>query len=221
VGRPVVLDAQLYAYVLASQPREHEELQKLRAFTATMPAARLQIAPEQGHLLTFLLRLVGAREVLELGTFTGYSALSMALALPAAGRVITCDNNAEWAEVGRCYWQRAGVADKINVRIGPALETLRALACTGLGRFDFIFIDANKDQYDDYYEASLKLVRPGGLIVLDNMLLRGLVVTEDRQPFAIAICRLNEKIAADPRVDHVLLPVGDGMTLVRRRPGRE
>jgi predicted O-methyltransferase YrrM len=218
MGRPVTLDEQLRAYLLTSQPSEHEEQRKLREFTSTMPKARLQIAPEQGHLLTFLLRLTGASELLELGTFTGYSALTMALALPADGHLLTCDNNVEWAVIGRPYWERAGVSDKIDLRVGPAIETLNAIKQTQAGCFDFIFIDANKDQYDDYYEASLMLVRPGGLIVLDNMLLRGrVVVVGDRDPWTIAIRNLNEKIAGDRRVDYVLLAIGDGMTFARRR----
>ena len=218
MGRPVTLDEQLRSYLLACQPPEHAEQRKLRDITAAMPKARLQIAPEQGHLLGFLLRLIGAREVLELGTFTGYSALTMALALPADGRLVTCDNNVDWASIGRRHWENAGVAGKIELRLGPATDTMNELKRTHARRFDFIFVDANKDQYDDYYEASLLLVRVGGLIVLDNMLLRGrVIVADDNDPATVAIRRLNEKIAGDRRVEHVMLAVGDGMTLVRLR----
>ena len=219
MGRPLTLDDNLRTYLLACQPPEHEELRTLRALTATMPKARLQIAPEQGHLLAFLVRLTGARLLLELGTFTGYSALSMALALPADGRIMTCDINNEWAAIGRPFWERAVVGDKIEQRLTPATELLTDLKKTQAGSFDLIFIDADKSQYDDYYEAALVLVRAGGLIVLDNTLLRGRVtMPEDHESWTLAIRALNEKIADDIRVDHVMLAIGDGMTLARRRP---
>jgi predicted O-methyltransferase YrrM len=218
MGRPLTLDDSLHSYLLACQPPEHEELRNLRALTAAMPNARLQVAPEQGHLLAFVVRLTGARLLLELGTFTGYSALSMAFALPADGRLITCDINDEWAAIGRPFWERAGVDGKIEQRLMPALELLADLKRTQAGCFDLIFIDADKSQYDDYYEAALVLVRTGGLVVLDNTLLRGRVaMPDDREAWTLAIRTLNEKIAGDGRVDHVVLAVGDGMTMVRRR----
>lgn len=218
MGRSLTLNEQLHAYLLASQPPEHDELRKLREFTGTMEKARLQIAPEQGHLLVFLVRLTCARRILELGTFTGYSALAMALAMPADGLLLTCDINQEWAAIGRPYWQRAGVSHKIKSCAGPAAETLAELKRTQAGSFDFIFVDANKDQYDDYYEAALVLVRGGGLIALDNMLLGGRVAKpDDREAWTCAIRNLNGKISGDNRVDHVVLAVGDGMTLARRR----
>jgi len=218
MGHAIALDARLHAYLISSEPPEHEELRKLREYTATMPNARFQIAPEQGHFLGFLVRLIGARRVLEIGTFTGYSALAMALALPANGRIVTCDVNEEWVNIGCSYWARAQAAKKIEVRIGPALDTLATLTNDRAEAFDLAFIDAKKDEYDEYYEGALKLVRPGGLIVLDNMLQGGHVADPaDNGPRTIPIRALNEKISRDARVDRVVLPVGDGMTLARRR----
>lgn len=217
MGYAIALDARLHAYLVSSEPPEHEELRKLRERTATMPNARLQIAPEQGHFLAFLVRLMGARRVLEIGTFTGYSALAMALALPADGCLVTCDVNEEWVDIGRPYWARAQVADKIDVRIGAALESLTFLAA-GDSAFDLVFIDASKDEYDAYYEKALMLVRQGGLIVLDNMLQNGRVADPaDSGPRTVPIRALNDKISRDERVDRVVLPVGDGMTLARPR----
>jgi O-methyltransferase len=213
----IALDKRLHAYLLANEPQEHEELRKLRERTGTIPLARMQIAPEQGHFLGFLGRLIGARRTLELGTFTGYSALAMALALPSSGRVVTCDINVEWVNIGRPYWDRAGVADKIEVMIGRALDTLKRLESEGAEHFDLAFIDADKEQYDRYYESALRLVRPGGLIVLDNMLQHGRVADPNESHVdTVAVRKLNAKIAGDDRVDRVILPLGDGMTLVRR-----
>jgi caffeoyl-CoA O-methyltransferase len=217
MGRAITnFSDRLHDYLVANQPPEHEELRKLRERTASMPNARLQIAVEQGHLLCFLTKLVGARRVLEIGTFTGYSALVFALALPTDGLVVTCDVNDEWVSVGRAHWERAGVTQKIDVRIGVATDSL-----TRLERevpFDLAFIDANKEDYDAYYEAALKLVKPGGLVVLDNMLFHGAVAAPDTGDARTkAIRALNTKIASDSRSDRVMLPVGDGMTLVRVR----
>jgi predicted O-methyltransferase YrrM len=205
-------------YVVKVQPPEHPVLKKLRQKTAKMPMAGMQIAAEQGHFLAFLVRLIGARTTLEIGTFTGYSALAVALALPKDGKVVALDVSAEWTAIARKHWEEAGVAKKIRLRLAPALETLAALEAEGMaGRFDFAFIDAHKPEYDGYYEACLKLVRPGGLIAFDNMLQGGNVADRtDRSPGVSAIRSLNTKIAKDSRVDAVLLPVGDGMTLARR-----
>jgi len=212
------LDDSLYAYMQANQPPEHPELRKLREVTSPLPRGRMQIAPEQGHFLGFLVRLIGARRTLEIGTFTGYSALAVALALPADGRVLGCDISEEWVSVGRPFWERAGVTNKIEIRIGPALDTLCKLEQDGAnGSFDLAFIDADKENMDAYYESSLRLVRPGGLIVLDNMFQGGRIIDPSNTELRTDIVRrLNVKIAGDNRVDRVLLPVGDGMTLVRR-----
>lgn len=215
MGRSITnLSDRLYAYLVANQPPEHEELRKLRECTAALPNARLQIAVEQGHLLAFLTKLIGARRILEIGTFTGYSALVFALALPADGLVVTCDINDEWVSVGRAHWERAQVAQKIDVRIGAARDTLAGL--TSEDPFDLVFVDANKEDYDAYYEAALRLVRPGGMVVLDNTLFRGSVVLPDTDDARTKTIRdLNTKIASDTRADCVMLAVGDGMTLVR------
>jgi O-methyltransferase len=213
----VALDDRLYAYLLSSEPPEHEELRLLRERTRALPEARMQIAREQGHFLAFLVRLIGARRILELGTFTGYSALAMALALPEEGKIITCDVCDSWAKIGRSHWQKAGVDANIDVKIGPAIETLDALEREDR-IFDLAFVDADKEAYDSYYEAALRLVRPGGLIVFDNMFRLGRAADpEETDPDPVSIRKLNAKIARDERVDRVILPVGDGMTLVRRR----
>lgn len=214
-----VMDDRIYTYLLAHQAPEHEQLRVLRERTQEMPDGRMQITPEQGHFLALLVRLMGARLILEIGTFTGYSALAMALALPAEGRLVTCDISEEWAVSGRNQWERAGVAGRIDLRIAPALRSLQYLEKEeGRDQFDLAFIDADKPAYDAYYECALRLVRPGGLIVLDNMLRRGRVAAPNLDdPDTVALRQLNTKIAADERVDRVLLPIATGMTLARRR----
>jgi predicted O-methyltransferase YrrM len=212
------LDDRLNRYVAENHPPEHPVLAELRKVTGKMPNAEMQVALEQGHLLAFLARLIGAQNALEIGTFTGYSALSVALALPRDGHLVACDINEAWTGIGRRHWEKAGVAGKIDLRLGPALETLKALKREGwTNGFDFAFIDAAKGEYDDYYELALKLVRKGGLIAFDNMLWGGAVANprvKDGQTQALRT--LNAKIAGDPRVDSVLLPVGDGMMVARR-----
>jgi predicted O-methyltransferase YrrM len=213
------LEGRLGAYLVAHEPPEHPVLAEIRAVTASMPNAMMQIAPEQGAMLAFLARTIGARMALEVGTFTGYSALAVALALPADGRLVACDVSEEWTSIGRPYWKKAGVAERIELRLGPAAETLAGLEREGrAGRFDFAFIDADKSGYDGYYEAALRLVRRGGLIVFDNMLQDGEVADPAvSSRHVTAIRALNDKIAADERVDRVLVPIGDGMTFVRIR----
>src|SRR4029453_11033482 len=201
------------------EPPEHEQLRALRELTQRMPSGHMQITPEQGHLLGLLVRLMAASRVLEVGTFTGYSALAIALALPTGGRLVACDINEEWTNIGRDHWRQAGVADRIDLRIGPASETLELLERDNATEpFDLAFIDAEKTGYEDYYERALRLVRGGGLIVLDNMLRRGRVADpEENDPDTLALRELNSKIAGDERVDRVLLPIASGMTLARRR----
>ena len=213
------IDDRLYAYMLAHEPPEHEQLRALREYTERLPNGRMQITPEQGHLLALLVRLMGARRVVEIGTFTGYSALAMALALPTGGRLVACDNSEEWTLVARTYWQRAGIANKIDLRIAPALDTLALLqARGGVDQFDLAFIDADKPSYESYYEFCLRLVRPGGLVVLDNMLRRGRVADPlDVDVDTVALRSMNKKVLGDERVDRVLLPIASGMTLARRR----
>ena len=212
------LTPDLNDYIVKAHPPEHPVLTKLREKTAEMPMAQMQIAAEQGHFLAFLVRLIGARTTLEIGTFTGYSALAVALALPDDGKVVACDVSEEWTAIGRKHWEEAGVARKIELRLAPALKTLAVLEAEGMaGRFDFAFIDAHKPEYDGYYEACLRLVRLGGLIAFDNMLQGGDVADKSARSAGVtAIRALNAKIAKDARVDAVLLPVGDGMTLARR-----
>jgi predicted O-methyltransferase YrrM len=212
------LSALLNDYVVGVHPAEHPVLAKLRDATGRMRNAGMQIAPEQGHFLAFLVRLTGARRTLEIGTFTGYSALAVALALPEDGSMVACDVSEEWTAMGRAHWLEAGVAERIDLRIGPALDTLATLLADGAAAsFDFAFIDAHKPEYDAYYEACLKLVRVGGLIAFDNMLQAGKILDPSASDDGVAAIRLlNAKLAIDDRVDVVLLPVGDGMTLARR-----
>ena len=213
------LDERLNEYVVDNHPAEHPVLSKLRKLTARMPMASMQIAPEQGHFLAFLAKLIGARNTLEIGTFTGYSALAVALALPKDGRVVACDVSEAWTNVARQHWDQAGVGRKIELRLGPAIETLAGLKREGrAGDFDLAFIDADKAEYDAYYEGALPLVRKGGLIAFDNMLWTGKVADRRvKDADTRAIRALNKKVTReDDRVEAVLLPVGDGMLVARR-----
>jgi predicted O-methyltransferase YrrM len=194
--------------------------QQLRAETARLPQAGMQIGPDQGRLLALLVHLIGARRALEIGTFTGYSALAVAAALPEDGKLIACDISAEWTRIARRYWEEAGVSGRIELRLGPARDTLAMFIRDGAaGSFDFAFIDADKTEYDTYYEACLTLVRPGGLIALDNMLWNGAVAdSQVRDPDTRTLRALNLKIRDDVRVESCLLTVGDGVMLARKRP---
>ncbi len=218
-ARTIALTDKVYDYLLANSLREPPLLARLREETAVMPAANMQFGPEQGQFMALLVELIGARRTLEVGTFTGYSALSVALALPADGRVVACDISEEFTAVARRYWAEAGVADKIDLRLGPAVETLDALIAEGLsGAFDFMFIDADKQGYDAYYERGLALLRPGGLIAIDNVLWNGAVADPARQDKETrAIRALNRKVQADERVGISLVPIGDGLMLARKR----
>jgi predicted O-methyltransferase YrrM len=218
-NRTTLLTDRLYDYFLAQSLREPKVLAKLRAETARMPESNMQIAPEQGQFMAFLVDLIGAHKALEIGTFTGYSSLAVALALPPEGRLVACDVNPAWTEIARRYWAEAGVADRIDLRLGPAIETLAALKAEGQsGSFDFAFIDADKANYDAYFEACLGFVRPGGLIAVDNVLWDGRVADPAADdPSTKAIRALNAKLHTDPRVSLSMVPIGDGLTLARRR----
>jgi predicted O-methyltransferase YrrM len=209
----------LYGYLLRTTLREPLVLQRLREETAKLPSGQMQISPEQGQLMGLLLELMGARRVLEVGTFTGYSSTAMALALPADGTLVACDLSEEWTNVARRYWREAGVESKIELRLGPARATLDTLIEAGqAGSFDFAFIDADKTAYDDYYERSLTLLRSGGLLAVDNALWSGAVADDtDQRENTRAIRALNAKIAADARVSSSLVPIGDGLHLARKR----
>jgi caffeoyl-CoA O-methyltransferase len=217
-GRSLNLDPRVYRYLIEHSVREHPVLRELREATAGMQHAGMQISPEQGQFMALLVKLIGARDTLEIGVFTGYSALSVALALPAEGRVIACDVSEEWTSMARRYWEKAGMAHRIDLRLAPALATLDALiAERRADAFDFAFIDADKTNYLGYYERCLTLVRPGGLIAVDNTLWSGAVAdpaNNDRD--TLAIRAFNDALHADPRVDMALLPVGDGLTLARK-----
>lgn len=218
-NRSITLTPDLYTYLLDVSLRELPVLQALRAETATMPAANMQIAPDQGQFMALLVQLLGARRIIEIGTFTGYSALVMALALPADGRLITCDISAEYTAIARRHWQQAGVAERIELRLAPATETLRALAAAGpAGAFDLVFIDADKESYRDYYELALPLLRAGGLIIVDNVLWNGAVIDASKQDADTnAIRAFNRAVQRDERVEISMIPVGDGLTLLRKR----
>jgi len=217
--RTLTMTDPLYEYLLASSLREPPLLQQLREETARMPNAQLQLSPEQGQFLAFLVRAIGARRTLELGVFTGYSALCVALALPPDGRVVACDVSEEWTSIARRYWDAAGVAAKIDLRIAPALQTLDDLIAEGeAGAFDFAFIDADKDTYPAYYERCLTLLRPGGVIAIDNVLRNGCVADPaDQRPGTVAMRAFNAHLHRDERIDLSLLPIGDGLTLARKR----
>jgi predicted O-methyltransferase YrrM len=202
-------------YLRSVAVREPGILTKLRAETAQQPMSMMQIAPEQGQLMALLVQLMGAKKTLEVGVFTGYSSLVVALALPPDGKMIACDVSEEYTAIARRYWQAAGVADKIDLRIAPALETLDQLLATGQGgTFDFAFIDADKGNYDGYYERSLQLVRTGGLIAIDNVLWSGKVADLDVQDNQTRKIReFNQKLHIDTRVQISMVPIADGLTL--------
>ena len=217
--RSLGLSEPLYRYVVDHSGPEHPVLGELREATAGMKHAGMQIGVDQGRLMALLVKLVGARRTLEIGVFTGYSTLAVALALPPDGRIVACDVSEEWTAVGRTHWQKAGVADRIDLRLGRATKTLDELLAAGeAGRFDFAFIDADKESYGAYYERCLQLVRAGGLIAIDNTLWSGAVIDPThRDADTEAIRALNDAIHRDPRVDAAMLTVGDGLTLARKR----
>ena len=213
------IDAPMLAYVYSVSLRESDVVRRLRDETETLPEAGMQSASEQGALLTLLVQMLQAKRTLEIGVFTGYSALVTALALPADGKIIACDVNEAFTGIGRKYWQEAGVAHKIDLRLRPAVETLDELLAEGQAEtFDFAFIDADKSNYGVYYERALQLVRPGGLIVIDNTLWYGKPMNLTIQDAdTVAIRELNQKLHTDERVTLCMLPIADGMTLALKR----
>lgn len=218
-SRSIGLSASVHDYLLRWGFEEPPILARLREETARHPRSSMQIAPEQGAVLGLLVELLGARRCLEIGTFTGYSSLAVALALPDDGRIVCCDVSDEYTSVARRYWAEAGVADRVELRLGPGVATLDALLAEGSASgFDLAFIDADKSSYPAYWERCVELVRPGGVIAIDNVLWGGSVADPAADDESTRVIRrTNELVAADPRVRHVLLPVGDGMMVARKR----
>ncbi len=218
-NRTIVVTDTLYEYLLAASLRETDLQRRLREETAANPSARMQIAPEQGQFMGLIARMIGARRCLEVGVFTGYSSLAVALALPDDGRIVACDVSEEWTAVARRYWQAAGVAHKVELRLAPAIETLDALIAAGeAGAYDLAFIDADKTNYLEYYERVLVLLRPGGVVMTDNTLWSGRVADpEVGDADTVALRHYNEHLHRDERVDLSLVPIGDGLTLARKR----
>ncbi len=211
--------AQLYPYIFDHSVRENDILRELREETAKDEMARMQIAPEQGQLMALLMKLIGAKRIVEVGTFTGYSSLVMAEALDEDARIFCCDLSEAWTRMAQRYWEKAGLSHKMDLRLAPASDTLNALLKEfGSGTFDAAFIDADKENYDTYYEQCLELLRPGGLIMIDNVLWGGRVIDSQVQDEDTrAIRALNAKLKEDNRVDLSLVPIADGLTLARKR----
>jgi len=208
----------LQAYLVEQTVVETDVMRRLREETARLPNPEMQIAPEQGQFIRLLVELLGARKALEIGTFTGYSAIWIANGLPTDGRLICCDVSDEWTTISRRYWQEAGVADKIDLRLGPALDTIDALVQEGAaGTFDFVFIDADKENSDNYYERALCLLRPGGLVAVDNAFHGGRVADRSVEAGDVPHRGLNHKVCHDARVTASLVPIGDGLLLARKR----
>ena len=208
-----------YQYLLSVSSRESSVLERSRQETAALPNASMQISPDQGQFMGLLVRLMGAKKTLEVGVFTGYSSLSVALALPDKGKIVACDVSEEWTVIARRYWKEAGVEQKISLRIAPAIQTLDSLLAEGqAGTFDFAFIDADKSNYDGYYERILKLLRSGGLVAIDNVLWSGRVADPAHQEEdTIAIRALNAKLHRDQRIHLSMVPIADGLTLALKR----
>lgn len=217
--RSMSLSPEIYRYVLEHSSREPPVLERLRAATAGMRGAEMQISPEQGQFMGLLLKLTGARRCIELGTYTGYSSLAMALALPQDGRLVTCDVSQEWTSVARQFWREAGVEARIELKLAPGLETLAALEREGgVHQLDFAFVDADKPNYIAYYETLLRLVRPGGLIAVDNTLfVAGETIVRQESVSARALREFNDHVHHDERVDLSMVPIGEGLTLLRIR----
>ncbi|MFM5981171.1 MAG: class I SAM-dependent methyltransferase [Sphaerospermopsis kisseleviana] len=212
------LEQNLYDYLLSVSVREPEILTQLRQETAQLPMSIMQISPEQGQFMALLVKLIGAKKTLDIGVFTGYSSLVVALALPADGKIIACDVSEEYTSIARRYWEKAGIADKVDLHIAPALETLDNLLAAGEAEsFDFAFIDADKGNYENYYERSLQLIRPGGLIAIDNVLWSGKVADPEIQDNQTKKIRaFNQKLYQDSRITLSLVPIADGLTLAQK-----
>jgi caffeoyl-CoA O-methyltransferase len=218
-NRTLLVAQEVYDYALGVSPPEHEALAGLRRATAAVAHNEMQIGPDQGRFMALTVKLIGARRCIEIGTYTGYSALAVALALPQDGQLIACDVNAQWADVGRKFWREAGVESRIDLRIGPALATLDSLLSEGrAGTFDFAFVDADKPNYGAYFEKLLQLLRSGGLIAVDNTLaVSGEPIVNQKTTSANALRAFNELVRRDARVDFALLTIGEGLTLLRKR----
>ncbi|NET01792.1 MAG: SAM-dependent methyltransferase [Sphaerospermopsis sp. SIO1G2] len=215
IKKTIGLEPNLYNYLLSVSLREPEILTQLRQETSQLPGAIMQISPEQGQFMGLLVKLINAKKTLDIGVFTGYSSLVVALALPADGKVVACDTNVENTNIAKRYWQQAGVGEKVDLQIAPALETLDNLLAAGAEEtFDFAFIDADKGNYENYYERSLKLIRPGGIIAIDNVLWSGKVADPENQDKQTQDIRaLNQKLHQDQRITLSLVPIADGLTL--------
>ena len=218
-NRTLSLDDKLYQYLLDHSLRESSLMRKLREVTARQEMSRMQIAPEQGQFMALLVELLGAERIIEVGTFTGYSSLCMAQAMPEHGRLVCCDMSEEWTDIARPFWREAGVEERIRLHIAPALDTLDSLIQQGeTGRFDMAFIDADKTNYLNYYERCLILLRHGGLLLFDNTLWDGAVADPSNQDDDTqALRELNQRLHKDSRVGISLIPIGDGLTLARKR----
>lgn len=218
-SRSLGLSDALQGYLIDSVFTEPGPLERLREETARLPGAGMQISPEQGRFMAWLVRLMGARRCLELGVFTGYSSLSVALALPEGGSLVACDTNSEWSSIARRYWAEASVQSKVELLLGPAVQSMDNLLARGeAGTFDFVFVDADKQNYPVYYERGLTLLREGGVLLFDNALWGGRVADpQDRGEDTVAIRAINQKAKSDSRVDACLVPIGDGLLLLRKR----
>lgn len=213
-----LIPASLYGYLVDHWLREDPILERLREETAALPNAGMQISPEQGQFMGMLAKLMGVRRYLEVGVFTGYSSLAVTMVMGEEGRTVACDVSDEFTSVARRYWAEAGVVGQIDLRLAPGMETLSALIASQAEQFDFMFIDADKANYDHYFEAGLKLVRPGGLIAIDNVFWGGKIVDDAVQDEdTLALRALNSKLATDPRIDLAIVPIGDGLTLARHK----
>ncbi|MEH6466482.1 MAG: class I SAM-dependent methyltransferase [Porticoccus sp.] len=218
-NKSINLTEQLHTYLLNVSLRELDILKALREETSNLPTANMQIAPEQGQFMALLVQLIGAKNTIEVGVYTGYSALAVAMILPDNGQIIACDVSEEYTSVARRYWSEAGVSQKIDLRLAPATETLKGLIVEGRSStFDFAFIDADKESYSDYFELCLDLLRPGGLIAIDNVLWDGAVIDHQKQDVdTCAIRAFNQQLLSDDRVDISLVPIADGLTLARKK----